>query len=66
MHWCEFGSTIAREQTEVLQQLQEILMASRCGPENQKKPFSTTQYDPVTYPKPNANIKQIYRKPLVL
>jgi hypothetical protein len=39
MHWREIGSPIAREQTEVLQQLQEILMASRCGPENQKKPF---------------------------
>jgi hypothetical protein len=66
IHWCDIGSPIAREQTEVLRQLQEILMASRFGPENQKKPFSTTQYDPFNYPKANANIEQIYRKPLVL
>jgi 4-diphosphocytidyl-2C-methyl-D-erythritol kinase len=32
MHWCEIGSPIAREQTEVLQQLQEILMANGAIP----------------------------------
>jgi hypothetical protein len=61
-----YTGAIAREQTEVLQLLQEIFMASRCGLENKKNPFSTTRYDLVTYPKANANIEQIYRKPLVL
>jgi hypothetical protein len=51
---------------EVLQQLQEILMTSRCGPENEKKPFSTTRYGLVAYQKANANIEQLYRKQLVL
>lgn len=32
VHWYDIGNSIAREQTEVLQQLQEILMTSRCGP----------------------------------
>jgi hypothetical protein len=44
VYWYGIGNSIASEQTEVLQQLQEILMTSRCGPENEKKPFSTTRY----------------------